>query len=70
MKVLTEKELAVELGLSAWTVRRMRIQENCPCFNVGKRIFYRLESVLAWIAAKEQGEPEEPKQVGMIRRID
>ena len=52
-KVLTEKKLAEELGLSPWTVRGMRLKESCPHFRVGHRVFYRLEVVLAWIAKKE-----------------
>ena len=27
-KILTEKEIAKELGLSSWTVRRMRLQDH------------------------------------------
>lgn len=69
-QVLTEKELASELGLSPWTVRRMRLSEGCPCFRIGNRIFFRLESVLSWIAEREQGKPEPAKPYGVLRRID
>jgi len=69
--VLNEKELADELGLSAWTVRGMRLKEGCPHFMVGHRVFYRKESVMAWIAAKEAGSipASEAVEYGKIRPI-
>ena len=70
-QVLTEKELASELGLSQWTIRRMRLQEGCPHFTVGSRVFYRLESVLSWISEREERGRQEPtKPYGTLRRID
>jgi len=70
-KVLNEKELAIELGLSAWTVRGMRLKEGCPHFTVGSRIFYRLETVLSWIESRERGNQEmEPVLYGSIRKIE
>ncbi len=69
-KILTEKELAGELGLSIWTVRGMRIKEGCPHFNVGYRIFYRLESVLAWMDSRELGQQKLKPEYGKLRRID
>ncbi len=71
-RVLNERELAAELGLSPWTVRGMRLKEGCPYFTVGARIFYRLATVLAWIAAKEQDGRQQPApapKVGVLRRI-
>ncbi len=71
-KVLNEKELGAELGLSVWTVRRLRIQEGCPHFTIGSRIFYRLGTVLDWLATKEQAnvkQKTEPETCGRIRVI-
>src|SRR4051794_15827087 len=72
-RVLSEKELADELGLSPWTVRGMRLKEGCPHFTIGSRIFYRLESVLAWMAVKEAAcvapDPDEPAELGKLRII-
>ena len=68
--VMTEKELAEELGLSPWTVRRLRLQEGCPHFWCGKRVLYRLETVLAWISSKESsGQQEKPQEYGVVRPI-
>lgn len=69
--VLTEKELAQRLGLSSWTVRRMRIQEGLTHFKIGHRIFYRLESVLEWINVREAGNngAEQEPSIGMLRVI-
>ncbi len=70
-RVLNEKELAAELGLSAWTVRRFRLQGGMPCFWVGGRVFFRLPSVLAWLDKQEQGEQPAPvAQIGVLRRVD
>lgn len=72
--VVNDKQLALTIDpsgkiVSTWTIRNWRLQGNMPFFQVGKRIFYRLESVLAWIDAKEKGEPEPESQYGVIRKI-
>jgi len=67
---LSEKELSVELGLPYTTIREMRLGGKCPYFNVGKRIFYRLETVLAWIKKQEKAKEPEQIQHEKIRRID
>lgn len=51
--VLNDKELALNLDptgkiITPWTIRTWRIKGNMPSFSVGKRIFFRLESVLAY----------------------
>lgn len=72
--VLNDKELAKRLDptgkiVTSWTIRNWRLQGAMPSFSVGKRIFFRLESVLAWIDEKEK-RVEEPKiQYGLIRKI-
>lgn len=69
--VLSEKELAQRLGLSSWTVRRMRIQEGLTHFMIGHRVFYRLESVLEWIGDRESSGSSASKEssVGTLRVI-
>lgn len=69
--VLTEKELAQKLGLSSWTVRRMRIQEGLTHFKIGHRVFYRLESVLGWINTRESSNnsTRQESSIGMLRVI-
>ena len=71
MKVLTEKELAVELGLSPWTVRTMRLQKGLPHFRTAGRIFCRLHSVEAWMDNQEKGRVQEFATVtpGTVRRV-
>lgn len=69
-KVLSEKELAVELGLSPWTVRTLRLQSGLPHFRTAGRMFYRLESVLRWMDEQEQGHREPEPTRGVLRRID
>jgi predicted DNA-binding transcriptional regulator AlpA len=72
-RVLNEKELAAELGISYTAVRTMRQKENCPSFNIGKRVFFNLHEVLSWIKKKsyeKSKQQEEQNQYGKIRRID
>ena len=54
MKILTERQLAAELGLSPWTIRLWRIKASLPYFRTSGRIFYRLETVKDWMAEKER----------------
>ena len=54
-RVLTEKQLADYLGVSYWTVREWRLQEDDPLPTVGTgRILYRLKTVFAWMDRSEQ----------------
>lgn len=70
-KVLSEKELAKELGLSPWTVRTLRLQSGLPHFRTAGRVFYRLESVVKWMDCQERGEKvvESNPVYGTLRRI-
>ena len=70
--VLNEREIAARLGLSPWTVRRLRLQLGLPHFRTEGRIFYRLESVQGWMAEQEQKSTKiksEDSQYGKIRRL-
>ncbi len=48
--VLTERECAARLGISFWTLRQLRIQENAPHILLGHRIYYVYDTVVAWLA--------------------
>lgn len=72
--VLNARELAKRLDpsgeiITGWTIRNWRLQGNLPFFQVGKRIFYRLESVLEWMDKRENSHEPEPVQHGVLRRI-
>lgn len=70
MKILSEKEIATELGLSPWTVRTLRIQKGMPHFRTAGRIFYRLETVLRWFDAQESASSSAfEDDLSMMRRI-
>lgn len=53
-KLLTEKELATELGISFWTVRNWRLKLGLPHFRTAGRIFYRWEPVMKWMEDQEK----------------
>ncbi len=54
---LTPKDLAQALGVSERTVARWhRLREGPPRVEIGRKVFYRLESVNAWIASCERHE--------------
>jgi predicted DNA-binding transcriptional regulator AlpA len=54
---LTPKNLAQALGVSERTVARWhRLREGPPRVDFGRKVFYRLESVNAWIASCERPE--------------
>ena len=54
---LTPKDLAQALGVSERTVARWhRFREGPPRVEFGRKVFYRLESVSAWIASCERHE--------------
>jgi predicted DNA-binding transcriptional regulator AlpA len=54
---LTPKNLAQALGVSERTVARWhRLREGPPRVEIGRKVFYRLESVNTWIASCERPE--------------
>ncbi len=53
MTILTEKQLAARMGLSQNTVRNWRLKLGLPYFGTAGRIFYRWESVEAWMSEQE-----------------
>jgi hypothetical protein len=72
--VLNDKELAKALDptgkiVTSWTIRNWRLQGGMPSFSVGKRIFFRRESVLKWLDELEQGKPISEPEVGKLRAI-
>ena len=70
-KLFTEAELAAELGISSWTVRRWRINEGLPVCHISGRFMYRLDSVIKWLESFEtQGAvDDECGETGVIRAI-
>ena len=65
-KVLNEREVAAEFGVSPATVRRWRLQLGAPHFRTAGKIFYRISSLLSWIEKMEQNSSQEaePEEVG------
>lgn len=62
---LTQKDLAQALGVSERTIARWHhFREGPPRVEFGRKVFYRLESVSAWIASCERPEP----RAGRARR--
>ena len=63
---VTPKDLARALGVSERTVARWhRFREGPPRVEIGRKVFYRLESVNAWIASCEHPE----SRAGRSRRL-
>lgn len=73
--ILNDKELAKILDptgkiITTWSLRRWRVECGMPAFLVGKRVFFRLESVLKWINERETSLSQpEPQQFGTLRKI-
>ena len=75
-KILNDKELALTLDptgrlITPWTLRRWRLIESMPFMQFGRRILFNLESVEAWMKAREQGVSKTvAPENGILRRID
>jgi len=70
MHILSEKELASELGISPWTIRGWRLSAGLPHFRTAGRIFYRMNSVLAWMDREEERNSNLPLQDQVDNDID
>jgi predicted DNA-binding transcriptional regulator AlpA len=55
---LKPKDLALALGVSERTIARWHhFREGPPRVEIGRKVYYRLESVSAWVASCERPEP-------------
>lgn len=68
---LTPKDLAQALGVSERTIARWHhFREGPPRVEFGRKVFYRLESVSAWIAACERPEARAHRARRQQRAVD
>jgi predicted DNA-binding transcriptional regulator AlpA len=52
---LTDEQLAKALGRSPRTIARWRsLNEAPPATRIGRQILYKLDSVKAWLASREE----------------
>ena len=72
MAILSERELAAQLGISYWTIRELRLRQGLPHFRCGKKVLYRLITVLEWIEQQEYASTQRgsaPANDSPIRQI-
>ncbi|GMB01864.1 hypothetical protein [Pelosinus sp. IPA-1] len=71
-QILNKPELALRLDPTGKIITPNTIwgwtKNGCPSFKVGRRVFYRLESVLKWIDEREN-KIESVPAIGGIRVI-
>ena len=70
--VLSERELAAQLGISYWTIRELRLRQGLPHFQCGRKVLYRLATVLEWIEQQEYASTQRgsaPANDSPIRQI-
>ncbi|MGH7985651.1 MAG: helix-turn-helix domain-containing protein [Candidatus Binataceae bacterium] len=62
---LKPKDLAKALDVSERTIARWhQFREGPPRVEIGRKVYYRKESVMAWVASSERPEP----RAGRLRR--
>ncbi len=63
---LTPKDLAHALGVSERTLGRWhQFRQGPPRVEIGRKVFYRAESVSAWMVSRERPEPRADR----VRRV-
>jgi len=67
--ILTEDQVATQFGLTVATLRNWRSQRRGPtATKVGRRCFYRRETLMTWIASREGAHrAEAPKKASEVR---
>jgi predicted DNA-binding transcriptional regulator AlpA len=56
--LLTPKDLALELGVTERTIARWhRHRIGPPRIRIGRKVYYRKDSVIAWVGSCENSEP-------------
>ena len=45
-KMLSVKEIALELGLEDWQIRKLAREGNIPCYKIGRLFRFKLNEVL------------------------
>jgi len=48
-ELLSTKELAARLDVSADTVRKWVSRDDCPCVRAGRALRFREDAVIAWL---------------------
>ena len=56
MKLLDEKALATELGVTRWVVRQWKRKHSLPHIRVGRRVYYQMQAVERWLERAREGE--------------
>lgn len=72
-KVMGMKEIATELGLSYWTIWKWQREGKIPTIKLGKKLFFRVSSVVSRLAELEEESMVGRKMenaIGTLRRID
>ncbi len=62
--ILNEKELASSLGISYWTIRKLRLEKKIPFLKFGSRIFYQQETIADWLKQQERFSLKQEKEKG------
>ncbi len=66
---ITEAEYARQRGVSVRTCQRDRTLRKAPPYiNLGKKVYYRIESVRQWFAAQERRPDQERRATRPSRR--
>lgn len=63
--LIEEKEYAAQRGVSVRTVQRERaLRIGPPFIKLGRKVFYRSESIREWLLAQEVAQPRAPARGG------
>src|SRR5215469_4106523 len=65
-ELLTPEDLALELGVTDRTIGRWHRRRIGPRrVQIGRKVYYRRESVIAWVASCEHAEPRAHRASGL-----
>lgn len=65
---ISREQLARELGLTYDTLSRWEARQIGPsCTRIGRKVFYRRDTVRAWLLAQEQQRKDAAKRTGPRR---
>jgi predicted DNA-binding transcriptional regulator AlpA len=53
-KLLDIKEVEQRYGLKTWTMRSYCSQRKMPYIKIGRRVFFRVEAIEAWLKEHEK----------------
>ena len=68
-ETMDAKQAAALLGISTWLLYELVKRKEIPCAKAGRRVLFRRQTLLQWLAEQEAASVMPEPEPGKIRRV-